>query len=40
MGHNAAPKIRKDGWTAERQIHFLDALVQTRSVTRAAVAAA
>ena len=30
------PKIRRDGWTAERQLLFLDALAQTRSVTRAA----
>ena len=29
-------KIRRDGWTAERQLRFLDALARTRSVTRAA----
>jgi hypothetical protein len=33
------PKIRSDGWTAERQLRFLDALVCTRSVGKAAVAA-
>ncbi len=30
------PKIRRDGWTAERQLRFLDALGRTRSVSRAA----
>jgi len=30
------PKIRRDGWTAERQLRFLDAVARTRSVTRAA----
>jgi hypothetical protein len=29
-------KIRRDGWTGERQLRFLDALAQTCSVTRAA----
>jgi hypothetical protein len=33
------PKIRRDGWTPERQLRFLDALTRTRSVTRAARAA-
>jgi hypothetical protein len=33
------PKIRRDGWTAERQLRFLDALVRTRSVTDAAESA-
>ena len=33
------PKTRRDGWTAERQLHFLDVLASTRSVTRAAAAA-
>ena len=28
--------IRRDGWTAERQLRFLDALASTRSVIRAA----
>src|SRR5437868_5405972 len=32
-------KIREDGWTAERQLRFLDALSRTRSVTKAAAAA-
>src|SRR4051812_17976482 len=27
---------RRDGWTAERQLGFLDALAATRSITRAA----
>jgi hypothetical protein len=30
------PKIRRDGWTAERQLRFLGALAATRSVTKAA----
>ena len=29
-------KIRHDGWTAERQLRFLDALACTRSVVKAA----
>jgi hypothetical protein len=29
-------KIRKDGWTVERQLRFLDALAHTRSVAKAA----
>jgi hypothetical protein len=33
------PKIRRDGWTAERQLHFLDALTRTRSIAKAATAA-
>lgn len=33
------PRIRRDGWTPERQLRFLDALARTRSVTRAARAA-
>src|SRR5437763_7571737 len=32
-------KIRRDGWTPERQLRFLDALAQTRSVARAAALA-
>jgi len=32
-------KIRRDGWTPERQLRFLDVLSRTRSVTRAARAA-
>ncbi len=31
-------RIRRDGWTAERQLRFLDVLAGTRSVTRAAAA--
>ena len=33
-------KIRRDGWTPERQLRFLGALARTRSVTCAARAAA
>jgi hypothetical protein len=29
-------RIRRDGWTPERQLRFLDALACTRSVTKAA----
>jgi hypothetical protein len=29
-------RIRKDGWTPERQLRFLDALADTRSVRQAA----
>jgi hypothetical protein len=32
-------KIRRDGWTAERQLRFLDALASTRSIAKAAAAA-
>jgi hypothetical protein len=32
-------RIRRDGWTAERQLRFLDALAGTRSVSKAAAAA-
>ena len=32
-------KIREDGWTAERQLRFLDMLSRTRSVTKAAAEA-
>jgi hypothetical protein len=28
--------IRNDGWTADRQLRFLDAIARTRSVTKAA----
>ena len=31
--------VRRDGWTAERQLAFLRALARTRSVSRAAAAA-
>jgi hypothetical protein len=33
------PKIRRDGWTAERQLRFLDALARTRNVGNASTAA-
>lgn len=33
------PKIRRDGWTVERQLRFLHALYRTRNVTKAARAA-
>jgi hypothetical protein len=36
MAQNSTPKIRRDGWTPERQLGFLDALARTRSVTAAA----
>lgn len=29
-------RTRRDGWTAERQLRFLHALAQTRSLTKAA----
>ena len=32
-------RTRRDGWTADRQLRFLEALVRTRSVTKAARAA-
>lgn len=32
-------RIRRDGWTADRQLGFLDTLVRTRNVTEAAAAA-
>ncbi len=32
-------RVRRDGWTAERQLRFLDALARSRSVTKAARAA-
>ena len=36
MSTPKASNIRRDGWTPERQLRFLDALARTRSVTRAA----
>ena len=36
MGQIRTPKTRRDGWTPERQLRFLDALAQTRSVGKAA----
>ena len=38
MDQSQTPKIRRDGWTAQRQLRFLDMLARTRSVTRAAAA--
>jgi hypothetical protein len=35
MGQSATLRIRRDGWTPERQLCFLDALQHTRSVTKA-----
>lgn len=32
-------RIRRDGWTVDRQLRFLDELARTRSVTAAAAAA-
>lgn len=32
-------RVRRDGWTADRQLAFLEALARTRSITRAAAAA-
>ena len=39
MQRHASPKTRRDGWTAERQLRFVDVLARTRCVTRAAAAA-
>ena len=42
MSRTDSPKpcrIRRDGWTAERQLHFLAELASTRSVRAAAAAA-
>jgi hypothetical protein len=36
MGQTRNPKCRRDGWTAERQLRFLNALACTRSVAKAA----
>ena len=33
------PKIRRDGWTPERQLRFLDTLASTRSIAKAAASA-
>jgi hypothetical protein len=32
-------RCRRDGWTAERQLRFLDTLARTRSISKAAAAA-
>jgi hypothetical protein len=39
MSNSDSPKIRRDGWTAERQFRFLDQLASTRSVAEAAASA-
>jgi hypothetical protein len=39
MDQTRTPKIRRDGWTAERQLCFLDTLSRTRSARAAAQAA-
>lgn len=39
MGETRTRKIRRDGWTPERQLRFLDALAQGRSVSQAAAGA-
>lgn len=36
---SASPRIRRDGWTPERQLRFLAALAETGSVSAAATAA-
>jgi hypothetical protein len=33
------PRTRRDGWTPERQLRFLDALAETRSIAKAAASA-
>jgi len=39
MDQQSSPqRFRRDGWTPQRQLRFLDALARTRSVTRAAAA--
>ena len=39
MRTSDSPPIRRDGWTAERQLRFLDALASTRSIFNAAASA-
>ena len=39
MGQNRTPRIRRDGWTPERQLSFLEALARTRSISKAAASA-
>jgi hypothetical protein len=39
MSQIRRPKTRRDGWTPERQLRFLDELARSRSVAKAAVAA-
>src|SRR5438270_6741728 len=39
MGQIRSSKTRRDGWTPERQLRFLDVLAATRSITKAAASA-
>jgi len=39
MSSSDSPNIRRDGWTPERQLRFLDALASTRSIAKAAACA-
>ena len=39
MSEIRTPKIRRDGWTAERQLRFLDELSRSRSIVKAAASA-
>jgi hypothetical protein len=39
MGQHCNPKIRCDGWTAERQLRFIEVLACTRSIVKAAASA-
>ena len=36
MGQSRTSRVRRDGWTPERQLGFLEALARTRSVIKAA----
>lgn len=38
-GSKSEPRIRRDGWTPERQLRFLEKLAETRSVSAAAASA-
>ena len=39
IGRARPERCRRDGWTAERQLRFLDTLARTRSIGKAASAA-
>jgi len=39
MSSSDSPKIRRDGWTRERRLRFLDTLLRTGSVSAAAACA-
>ena len=39
MGRNRTSKVRRDGWTLERRLRFLQVLGPTRSASEAAAAA-